>query len=105
MRSCGAGMHRSAAEGRFGEAEPAGRASVCARAQTLGVHYKSTTGTFTYRRTKIAISTFIYRGARVFMPEKMVNLQRRFAKWLTTIRNRLYQICAIKVMDIGPILL
>ena len=29
-------MHRSAAEGRFGEAEPAGRASVCAGAQTLG---------------------------------------------------------------------
>jgi hypothetical protein len=37
VRSCGAGMHRSAAEGRFGEAEPAGRSSVCARALTLGV--------------------------------------------------------------------
>ena len=63
-RSCGAGMHRSAAEGRFGEmrrrsllrreparsapegaarrcAEPAGRASVCARARTLGVNMLS----------------------------------------------------------------
>ena len=30
-------MHRSAAEGRFGVAEPAGRASVCARTATLGV--------------------------------------------------------------------
>ena len=28
----GAGMHRSEAEGRFGEAEPDGRASVCAEA-------------------------------------------------------------------------
>ena len=52
VRSCGAGMHRSAAEGRFGEAEPAAmtrpqvasrsevarglRASVCAGARTLG---------------------------------------------------------------------
>ena len=34
-------MHRSAAEGRFGEAEPAGRASVCARARTLGVNMLS----------------------------------------------------------------
>ena len=34
---CGAGMHRSAAEGRFGEAEPAGRSSVCARALLIGV--------------------------------------------------------------------
>ena len=41
VRSCGAGMHRSAAEGRFGEAEPAGRASVCARARTLGVNMLS----------------------------------------------------------------
>ena len=30
-------MHRSAAEGRFGVAEPVGRASVCAGALTLGV--------------------------------------------------------------------
>ena len=30
-------MHRSAAEGRFGVAEPAGRASVCARTLTIGV--------------------------------------------------------------------
>ena len=30
-------MHRSAAEGRFGVAEPAGRASVCARTTTIGV--------------------------------------------------------------------
>ena len=30
-------MHRSAAEGRFGVAEPAGRASVCAGTTTLGV--------------------------------------------------------------------
>ena len=30
-------MHRSAAEGRFGVAEPAGRASVCARTSTVGV--------------------------------------------------------------------
>ena len=36
-RSCGAGMHRSAAEGRFGEAEPAGRSSVCAGAIPIGV--------------------------------------------------------------------
>jgi len=36
-RSGGAGMHRSEAEGRFGEAEPVGRSSVCARALTLGV--------------------------------------------------------------------
>ena len=30
-------MHRSAAEGRFGVAEPAGRASVCAGTTTIGV--------------------------------------------------------------------
>ena len=30
-------MHRSEAEGRFGEGEPAGRASVCARTITIGV--------------------------------------------------------------------
>ena len=30
-------MHRSEAEGRFGEAEPVGRASVCARATRIGV--------------------------------------------------------------------
>ena len=36
-RSSGAGMHRSAAEGRFGVAEPAGRASVCAGTTTIGV--------------------------------------------------------------------
>ena len=36
-QSGGAGMHRSAAEGRFGVAEPAGRASVCARTTTIGV--------------------------------------------------------------------
>ena len=30
-------MHRSEAEGRFGEAEPAGRSSICARALLLGV--------------------------------------------------------------------
>ena len=44
VRSCGAGMHRSAAEGRFGEAEPAGRASVCAGARTLGVDFKGRMG-------------------------------------------------------------
>ena len=38
-RSGGAGMHRSEAEGRFGEAEPVGRSSVCARALTLGVSF------------------------------------------------------------------
>ena len=32
-------MHRSEAEGRFGEAEPAGRASVCARATPFGVKF------------------------------------------------------------------
>jgi len=32
-------MHRSAAEGRFGEAEPAGRSSVCARALLIGVKF------------------------------------------------------------------
>ena len=36
-QSSGAGMHRSAAEGRFGVAEPAGRASVCAGTTTIGV--------------------------------------------------------------------
>jgi len=30
-------MHRCEAEGRFGEAEPAGRSSVCARALLMGV--------------------------------------------------------------------
>ena len=30
-------MHRSEAEGRFGEAEPAGRSSVCAGAMPIGV--------------------------------------------------------------------
>ena len=34
---CGAGMHRSEAEGRFVAAEPEGRASVCARALLIGV--------------------------------------------------------------------
>ena len=59
VRSCGAGMHRSAAEGRFGEAEPAVmtrpkvasqsevarglRSSVCARAQTIGVEFRAVT--------------------------------------------------------------
>ena len=43
MRSCGAGMHRSAAEGRFGVAEPVGRASVCAGAQTIGVEFRAVT--------------------------------------------------------------
>ena len=43
VRSCGAGMHRSAAEGRFGVAEPVGRASVCARAQTIGVEFRAVT--------------------------------------------------------------
>ena len=38
-------MHRSEAEGRFGEAEPAGRSSVCARAQTIGVEFRA----FTFR--------------------------------------------------------
>ena len=36
---CGAGMHRSEAEGRFGAAEPAGRSSVCARALLIGVKF------------------------------------------------------------------
>ena len=31
-------MHRSEAEGRFGEADPEGRASVCARATQIGVY-------------------------------------------------------------------
>ena len=37
-----AGMHRSEAEGRFGEAEPEGRASVCAEPilQAFGVDFK-----------------------------------------------------------------
>ena len=37
-----AGMHRSEAEGRFGEAEPEGRASVCAKPtlQAFGVDFK-----------------------------------------------------------------
>ena len=39
MRFYGAGMHRSAAEGRFGVAEPVGRASVCARALLVGVKF------------------------------------------------------------------
>ena len=39
MKFCGAGMHRSEAEGRFGEAEPAGRSSVCARALLIGVKF------------------------------------------------------------------
>ena len=36
----GAGMHRSETEGRFGEAEPEGRASVCAEPplKTIGVY-------------------------------------------------------------------
>ena len=39
----GAGMHRSETEGRFGEAEPEGRASVCAEPilKTIGVLTKS----------------------------------------------------------------
>ena len=38
----GAGMHRSEAEGRFGEAEPEGRASVCAEPilRSVGVQDK-----------------------------------------------------------------
>jgi small GTP-binding protein len=43
-QSGGAGMHRSAAEGRFGVAEPAGRASVCARTSTVGVFPKPRRG-------------------------------------------------------------
>ena len=43
-RSGGAGMHRSAAEGRFGVAEPAGRASVCAGTTTIGVSVSAKTG-------------------------------------------------------------
>ena len=39
MKFCGAGMHRSEAEGRFGAAEPEGRSSVCARALTFGVSF------------------------------------------------------------------
>ena len=37
-----AGMHRSVAEGRFGEAEPEGRASVCAEPslRAIGVEFK-----------------------------------------------------------------
>ena len=30
---------------------------------------------FTYRKMKIATSPFVYRGAHVFMPEKLGNLQ------------------------------
>ena len=37
-------MHRSAAEGRFGVAEPAGRASVCAGTTTIGVSISAKTG-------------------------------------------------------------
>ena len=37
-------MHRSAAEGRFGVAEPAGRASVCAGTTTIGVSVSAKTG-------------------------------------------------------------
>ena len=43
-QSGGAGMHRSAAEGRFGVAEPAGRASVCAGTTTIGVSVSAKTG-------------------------------------------------------------
>ena len=43
-QSSGAGMHRSAAEGRFGVAEPAGRASVCAGTTTIGVSISAKTG-------------------------------------------------------------
>jgi hypothetical protein len=32
---------------------------------------------FTYRKMKIATSPFVYRGAHVFMPEKLGNLQLR----------------------------
>ena len=35
-------MHRSEAEGRFGEAEPAGRSGVCARATPIGVFHSAT---------------------------------------------------------------
>ena len=33
---------------------------------------------FTYRKMKIATSPFVYRGAHVFMPEKLGNLQQLF---------------------------
>ena len=41
---CGAGMHRSEAEGRFGKAEHAGRSSVCARALLIGVKFGELNG-------------------------------------------------------------
>ncbi|MBR4259572.1 MAG: hypothetical protein IKQ17_11120, partial [Kiritimatiellae bacterium] len=33
---------------------------------------------FTYRKMKIATSPFVYRGAHVFMPEKLGNLQTTY---------------------------
>ena len=70
VRSCGAGMHRSEAEGRFGEAEPAGRASVCARAQTIGVEFRAVTF-----RTRVYSWT---RRLRFLLYDKMQQWKRRF---------------------------
>ena len=47
-------MHRSEAEGRFGEAEPAGRASVCARTSTVGV-FQSRAGVAKVRQPKVKL--------------------------------------------------
>ena len=46
-------MHRSEAEGRFGEAEPAWRASVCARATPFGVKFGGLDGVRIGSRSKI----------------------------------------------------
>ena len=45
-------MHRSAAEGRFGDAEPVGRASVCAGAAPLGVEIGGLDGAQIGRESK-----------------------------------------------------
>ena len=51
-------MHRSDAEGRFGEAEPEGRSSVCARALTFGVSFCQEENVhFTYENASHPLST------------------------------------------------
>ena len=58
----GAGMHRSEAEGRFGEAEPEGCASVCARAPRLGVSHS----TLACHSTKFSDEPIKTGGARMY---------------------------------------
>ena len=58
MKFCGAGMHRSEAEGRFGEAEPAGRSSVCAGAIPIGVSsFQEKNVHFTYENASHTLFT------------------------------------------------